>query len=146
MSKRLIGRTNRSRGAQEPQLGAIFKSDYGTDLFLIKDIPSYLRPFYTKKWSERSHLTKSMDFILRGQEIVSGSEKVDSNKHVLEAMALKGIEPDEYRAYTEHYKTGGVPPHGGIGIGLKRLVQSYLSLQNLRLVSLYPRDSIRLIH
>ncbi|KAK3178202.1 hypothetical protein OEA41_000335 [Lepraria neglecta] len=130
MPKRLIGRTNRSRGAQEVQLGAIIKSKYGTDLFLIKDFPSDLRPFYTK-WSERSHLTKSMDFTLRGQEIVSGSGKADSYKRVLEAMALKGIEPDEYRAYTEHYKTGGVPPHGGIGTGLKRIVQSYLSLTSV---------------
>ena len=76
---------------------------------------------------------------------MSGSEKVDSYKQVLEAMALKGIEPDEYGAYTEHYKTGGVPPHGGIGIGLERIVQSYLSLRDVRLASLYSRDSMRLI-
>ena len=144
MPKRLIGRTSRIRGAQEAQLGAIIKSKHGTDLFLINDFPSDLRSFYTK-WSECSHLTKSMDFILRGQEIVSGSEKVDSYKQVLEAMALKGIEPDEYRGYTEHYKTGGVPLHGGIGIGLERIVQSYLSLRDVRLASLYPTDSMRLI-
>ena len=144
MPKRLIGRTNRSRGAQEAQLGATIKSKYGTDLFLIKDFPSDLRPFYTK-WSERSHLTKFVDFVLRGQEIVSGSEKVDSYKQVLEAMALKGIESDEYRAYTEHYKTGDVPPHGGIGTGLERSVQSFLSIRDVRLASLYPRDSMRLI-
>lgn len=73
------------------------------------------------------------------------SEKVDSYKPVLEAMASKGIEPDEYRIYTEHYKTGGVPPHGGIGTRLECIVQSYLSLRGVRLASLYPRDSMRLI-
>ena len=37
----------------------------------------------------------------------------------------------------------GMPPHGGGGIGLERLVFLYLGLDNVRKASMFPRDPNR---
>jgi nondiscriminating aspartyl-tRNA synthetase len=37
----------------------------------------------------------------------------------------------------------GMPPHGGLAIGLERLTAQILGLQNVREATLYPRDRYR---
>jgi nondiscriminating aspartyl-tRNA synthetase len=38
----------------------------------------------------------------------------------------------------------GMPPHGGLAIGLERLTAQVLGLPNIREATLYPRDRYRL--
>ncbi len=38
----------------------------------------------------------------------------------------------------------GMPPHGGLGIGLERLTMRLLGLENVRYSTLFPRDMSRL--
>ncbi len=39
----------------------------------------------------------------------------------------------------------GMPPHGGLGLGLERFVSRLLNLDNIRYASLFPRDINRLL-
>ena len=39
----------------------------------------------------------------------------------------------------------GLPPHGGLGIGLERFVMKLLGLSNVRQASMFPRDINRLL-
>lgn len=38
----------------------------------------------------------------------------------------------------------GMPPHGGLGIGLERLTARLVGAQNVREACLFPRDTLRL--
>lgn len=47
----------------------------------------------------------------------------------------------------DHYLSAfkyGMPPHGGLGIGLERLTMQLLGEENVRETTLFPRDLSRL--
>ena len=60
----------------EKLLGKLVKAKYDTDFYILDKFPSSVRPFYTmpdpkdKKWSN------SFDIMIRGEEIVSGAQRV----------------------------------------------------------------------
>ena len=53
-------------------------------------------------------------------------------------MSTEGMEP--YLMIFKH----GMPPHGGLGIGLERLTMKLLDEENVRETTLFPRDMNRL--
>jgi aspartyl-tRNA synthetase len=55
----------------------------------------------------------------------------------------KGLKPDDFEFYLDCFKYG-MPPHGGFGMGVDRLVQTVLQLENIREAVLFPRDPDRL--
>ncbi len=57
-------------------------------------------------------------------------------------MLKRGINPEEFESYLMIHKYG-IPPHGGLGIGLERLTMKLLGLTNVRNASLFPRDMTR---
>jgi len=58
-------------------------------------------------------------------------------------MKDKGLDPNDFESYLMIHKYG-MPPHGGLGIGLERLLMRLLNQQNVREASLFPRDMTRL--
>ena len=58
-------------------------------------------------------------------------------------MKRQGLDPEDFKYYLDSHKYG-LPPHGGLGIGLERLVMKLLGLQNVRQASMFPRDLVRL--
>ncbi len=62
--------------AQEKALGALIKERYGTDFFMMDKYPSKVRPFYTMPDPEDPALSNSYDFFVRGEEIVSGAQRI----------------------------------------------------------------------
>ena len=58
---------------------------------------------------------------------------------LLEKMKRYHMEEGDLGAYTDIFKYG-MPPHGGLGIGLERVVMKMLGLANIREASLFPRD------
>ena len=62
----------------------------------------------------------------------------------IEKMKAQGLNPDDFKYYLEAHKYG-LPPHGGLGIGLERLVMKILRLSNVREASMFPRDINRLL-
>ena len=52
-------------------------------------------------------------------------------------------QPEEIRDYLMIFQYG-MPPHGGLGIGLERLTMKLLDEQNVRETTLFPRDVTRL--
>lgn len=80
---------------------------------------------------------------MRGEEILSGAQRVHDPGFLEERMRKAGIDPASMKAYLDAFKLGCVP-HGGGGIGLERVVMLFLKLNNIRRVSLFPRDPKRL--
>ena len=59
-------------------------------------------------------------------------------------MLAQGLDPADFENYLQAHKYG-LPPHGGLGIGLERLVMKLLKLSNVRSASMFPRDINRLL-
>ncbi|KAI3622650.1 aspartate-trna ligase [Moniliophthora roreri] len=127
----------------EKRLGGIVKAKYDTDYFIIDKFPMELRPFYTMPDPEDPTLSNSYDFFMRGEEILSGAQRIHDPKVLAEKMGAKGVDPETMKGYMDAFRMG-CPPHGGGGIGLERVLMLFLKLNNIRRASLFPRDPKRL--
>ncbi|KAF8519062.1 hypothetical protein JB92DRAFT_2900429 [Gautieria morchelliformis] len=127
----------------EKRLGRIVKEKYDTDYFIIDKFPLALRPFYTMPDPNDPTLSNSYDFFMRGEEILSGAQRIHEPNLLIEKMHIKGIEPSSMQGYVDAFRLG-CPPHAGGGIGLERVIMLFLKLNNIRRASLFPRDPKRL--
>ncbi|KAF7166701.1 hypothetical protein CNMCM5623_000245 [Aspergillus felis] len=112
-----------------------------TDLFTIDQYPAFCRPFNTHPSPDAPGFTNSWDTIVRGREVCSGSQRIHKYEAVRKAMASRNMDPDceEWKHYVGAFKSG-MPPHGGLGLGLNRLLQGFLGLDDVRETTLFPRD------
>lgn len=129
---------------QEKKLGKLVFEKYGTDFYTLDQFPLAIRPFYTMPSSKNKLLSNSYDMFMRGQEILSGAQRIHDHSLLVERIQEHGVNPngDGLRDYVEGFKYG-CAPHGGGGLGLERIVQFYVGLPNIRLASLFPRDPSR---
>ncbi|KZT06908.1 aspartate-tRNA ligase [Laetiporus sulphureus 93-53] len=127
----------------EKRLGRIVRQKYDTDYFIIDKFPMALRPFYTMPDPNDPTLSNSYDFFMRGEEILSGAQRVHDPALLEEQMRAKGVDPASMSYYVDAFRLG-CPPHGGGGIGLERVLMLFLKLNNIRRASLFPRDPKRL--
>lgn len=88
--------------------------------------------------------THSFDLLFRGIEITTGGQRIHEYDNLIENMKYKGLNPDSYESYISNFRYG-MPPHGGLAIGLERITAKLLGLENVREASLIPRDRTRLI-
>ena len=58
-------------------------------------------------------------------------------------MEKRGMSQEGMEQYLDTFKYG-MPPHGGLGIGLERLTMQLLGEDNVREACLFPRDMNRL--
>ncbi|KAJ6087674.1 hypothetical protein N7467_006588 [Penicillium canescens] len=123
----------------EIRLGELVKEQYGTDYYVLDKFPRDARPFYTMPDAENDKFTNSFDMFIRGQEIVSGGQRIHDPHMLEENMRRVGINPEDMEEYLEGFRWGA-PPHAGAGVGLERIVMLILKLGNIRLTSLFHRD------
>jgi aspartyl-tRNA synthetase len=127
----------------EKKLGDIVKAKYKTDFFFMDKYPLSVRPFYTMPCPENPQLSNSYDFFIRGQEILSGAQRIH-DPDLLEARATAhGIGLHDIKAYVDSFRNGAMP-HAGGGIGLERVVMLFLGLPNIRKAAWFPRDPKRI--
>jgi aspartyl-tRNA synthetase len=127
----------------ERKLGALVAEKYGTDFFIMTRFPAAIRPFYTMPDPVDPAWSNSYDVFIRGEEIISGAQRIH-DPAMLEASARKaGIPVDSIADYISSFRYGA-PPHGGAGVGLERVVMLFCGLPNIRYTSLFPRDPKRL--
>ena len=128
--------------SQERALGALVAAKYGTDLYILDRFPTVVRPFYTMPCPDNADYSNSYDIFLRGEEICSGAQRVHDPDMLEASIQSKGLPLEPLSAYVDAMRHG-MPPHGGGGIGLERLVFLYLGLDNVRKASMFPRDPNR---
>ena len=117
-------------------------AEKGNELYFIVEYPEEAKPFYImeKKGTPQSF---SFDLDYKGQEISSGGQREHRYPELVRRMEKKGLDPKDFESYLEAFKYG-MPPHGGWGIGVDRLVTKVLDLPNVREAILFPRDVSRL--
>ena len=89
------------------------------------------------------NLTHSFDLLFRGLEITTGGQRIHNYDMLIENIISKGLNPESFHSYLENFKFG-MPPHGGLAIGLERLTAQLIGLKNVREASLFPRDRTRI--
>lgn len=131
---------------QEKALGALIRSKYKTDFYVLDKFPTSARPFYAMPDPENPEVTNAYDFMMRGQEILSGGQRLHLPHELEKTIRSKGLDPNQpgLKEYVDVFRSVGVPPHGGGGIGLDRVVAWYLNLPSVHLVCDYPRTPKRL--
>ncbi len=133
--------------SQEKALGRIMREKHSTDFYTIDKFPSAVRPFYTMPDASNPKLSNSYDFFMRGQEIMSGAQRIHDYNQLCQRMKANDppLDPlsEGFRHYTDAFKYG-CAPHGGGGLGLNRILQFYLGLPDIRFATMFPRDPGRL--
>ena len=124
-------------------IGRYFKEEYGSDFVFVTHYPSRKRPFYAMDDPEDKRYTLSFDLLLGGLEITTGGQRIHSYEEQVKKMKDRGMDPAEFEDYLMIHKYG-MPPHGGLGIGLERLTMKLLGEGNVRETAMFPRDVTRL--
>ncbi len=129
--------------AHERFLCEYAKREFNSDFIFITHYPVKKRPFYTYEDEEDKGFTKSFDLLFRGIEITTGGQRIHDYNKLLENIKEWGLEPKSFEFYLQAFKSG-LPPHGGIGMGIERFVSRLLNLDNVRSATLFPRDMNRI--
>ncbi len=128
---------------EETLIGRYFKEEYDSDFVFVTHYPSKKRPFYAMDDPADNRFTLSFDLLYKGLEITTGGQRIHDYQMILDKMEKRGMDPEDIKDYLMIFKFG-MPPHGGLGIGLERLTMRLLNEQNVRETSLFPRDVTRL--
>ena len=126
-----------------PQIMKSLKHEYLDDFYFIIDWPTSTKPFYIKPSTEDSRICESFDLMYGVLEVSSGSTRINHKDQLIERMAKQGLKPEAFDYHLRVFDYG-VPPHAGFGLGLERLMMALTKVENIRDVTLYPRDIDRL--
>ena len=124
---------------EEKLLCELIKKQTGSEFVFVIHYPSAKRPFYAMDSKENPEETLSFDLLFRGLEITTGGQRIHNYREQVAKMEARGMNPAAFESYLMMHKAG-MPPHGGLGIGLERLTAKLLNQENVRLSSLFPRD------
>lgn len=128
--------------ADERALGGWAWREHGSDFLFVTGYPMVKRPFYTHPDPAEPRWSNSFDLLFRGQELVTGGQRLHRYDDYVAALAARGEPIDAYRSYIDAFRYG-MPPHGGFAIGLERFVARLLGLGNVREATAFPRDRSR---
>lgn len=128
---------------EELLIGRYFKEEYDSDFVFVTHYPTKKRPFYAMEDPADPKFTLSFDLLFKGLEVTTGGQRIHDYQEILAKMGKRHMDPEDIASYLMIFKYG-MPPHGGLGIGLERLTMRLLDEQNVRETSLFPRDVNRL--
>lgn len=128
---------------EELLIGRYFKEKYDSDFVFVTHYPSKKRPFYAMEDPADSHYTLSFDLLFKGLEVTTGGQRIHDYQMMMDKLAARNMDPAELESYLMIFRCG-MPPHGGLGIGLERLTMRLLGEQNVRETAMFPRDVTRL--
>ena len=128
---------------EEHLIGQYAKEEFGSDFVFVTHYPSKKRPFYAMDDPADPTYTLSFDLLYKGLEITTGGQRIHQYDKLMEKIAQRGMETEGMEHYLSAFKYG-MPPHGGLGIGMERLTMQLIGEDNVREATLFPRDLSRL--
>jgi nondiscriminating aspartyl-tRNA synthetase len=126
----------------ERQLCRLAEKDAGVAAVFVLGFPLSGRPFYTAPRGTTG-AASSFDLLFEGVEITTGGQRLHCREDLERALRGRGIDPVNFEGHLRMFDLG-MPPHGGLAIGLERLTAQILNLSNVRQATLYPRDRTKL--
>ena len=128
---------------EEKLLGEVIRKQTGSDFVFVTHYPTKKRPFYAMENPQNPEETLSFDLLFRGLEVTTGGQRIHEYKEQIVKMRKKGMDIGEFESYLMIHRYG-MPPHGGLGLGLERFTAQLLEVSNVRYASMFPRDIHRL--
>lgn len=128
---------------EEKWLGEYFLKEYNAPIVFVTHYPTVKRPFYAMDDPEDTNYTLSFDMLLNGLEVTTGGQRIHDYEMQVAKMKARGMDIDDFEDYLTMHKYG-MPPHGGMGLGLERIVQNILGLDNIKKATAFPRDRDRI--
>ena len=130
-------------------------------LLWVTDFPLFEYDETTKKWSSVNHpftspqsgwesqqpadmKARSYDAVLNGVELGSGSIRIHDplvQRKIFDFLGSKKEELEQELGFLLEAQELGFPPHGGIGLGIDRLVMLLLHCQSIREVIAFPKTA-----
>ena len=111
--------------------------------YFITDWPTHSKAFYIKPRGDKPDLCEGFDLMWRWIELVSGGTRIAEKDLLISRLNERGLNPDAFKHHLQAFDYG-MPPHAGWAIGLERLTMVLTGKKNIREVTLYPRDRVRL--
>jgi nondiscriminating aspartyl-tRNA synthetase len=111
--------------------------------YFITDWPTHAKAFYIKPRQDKPEVCEGFDLMFHYIELVSGGTRIEQKDQLIQRLKEKGLNPDSFKCHLQAYDYG-MPPHAGWAIGLERLTMILTGNKNIREVTLYPRDRVRL--
>lgn len=127
----------------EKLIAEYVKEKYESDFVFLTKYTRSKRPMYTMPDDEDDTVTKSFDLVYKGLEITTGGQRIHDYEQLISNIKSFNMKEEDFRFYTDNFKYG-MPPHGGLAIGLERITMKLLNLDNIREASLLPRDMKRI--
>jgi aspartyl-tRNA synthetase len=127
----------------ERGLAAHVKQETGHEFVFVTEYPASIRPFYHMRPADRPDLTSSFDLLWKGLEITTGAQREHRHEVLLEQAAEKGVGAESLQDYLNCFRYG-CPPHGGLGMGLGRVLMVMLGLDSIREATFLFRGPNRL--
>ena len=128
---------------EEMLISRYAKEEWDADFVFVTHYPSKKRPFYAMDDPADPTYTLSFDLLFRGMEITTGGQRIHDYHELLAKMEKRGMTDEGMEQYLSAFKHG-MPPHGGLGIGMERLTMKMMNEDNVRETTLCPRDLSRL--
>ena len=128
---------------EEALIGRYFEEECGSDFVFVTHYPSKKRPFYAMDDPADPTYTLSFDCLYKGMEITTGGQRIHDYHMLLEKIERRGMTTEGMEHYLMAFQYG-LPPHGGLGIGLERFTMKLVGDDNVRRTTLFPRDLSRL--
>lgn len=124
-------------------------SDYarkklGTDLVYATEFPIEAAKFYHKLDKDKGVVFWG-DLLFRGLEIATCPLREHNHGELLKQMQADGLDVNHegFKYYLQAFEFG-LPMHGGCGMGIDRVVEKTIGLNNVKEATLFPRDINRL--
>ena len=119
------------------------EQEHNSDFVFITHFPLSKRPMYTFEDPSDPGYAAGFDLLFRGVEITTGGQRIHEYDDLVAAIKNKGLDPESFSYYLQAFKYG-MPPHGGLGMGLERVTAKLLGLENVKEATLFPRDRNRI--
>jgi nondiscriminating aspartyl-tRNA synthetase len=121
------------------------KQHDGSEAVFATNLPIEAHKFYQMINPEDPKTVLAADLLFRGVELATCPMREYHYATLIQQMKDKGLDPKDpgFSNYLQAFKYG-LPPHGGCGYGIDRLVQKIIGLNNIKEAILFPRDINRL--
>jgi aspartyl-tRNA synthetase len=111
--------------------------------YFIVDWPTRSKAFYIKPKADKPEFCEGFDLMWRWIELVSGGTRIAEKEMLEKRLREQNLNPASFGHHLQAFDYG-MPPHAGWAIGLERLTMILTGKKNIREVTLYPRDKLRL--
>ncbi|HUC87139.1 MAG TPA: aspartate--tRNA(Asn) ligase [Candidatus Saccharimonadales bacterium] len=131
--------------AEERWICDYAKEKQDCEAVFVTDFPIEAMKFYHMVNPDNPETVLWADLLFRGLEIATCPQREHRYEKLVAQMKAAGLDPEHpgFRYYLQAFQAG-LPPHGGFGFGIDRLVQKTIGLSSVKEATLFPRDMQRL--